>query len=116
MIGVGECTFPSGNGTSAQVGEAAKVLHELGLTPLVLGPKEGLSLINGTHLTTALAIKLWHQACRLLRMANLTTAISMEATGALARFWRIRFCAPTIANRTRGFRYPLLARSVRITS
>ncbi|MGB1700301.1 MAG: aromatic amino acid lyase, partial [Nannocystaceae bacterium] len=32
---------------------AAEALAEAGVAPLVLGPKEGLSLINGTQVTTA---------------------------------------------------------------
>lgn len=80
MMGIGPCTYLDEKG-EVRRGDAAEALRRSGLEPVVLGPKEGLAMINGTHYTTALAIKLWHQACRLLRVANLTTAINMEATG-----------------------------------
>lgn len=82
MLGLGPCTYLDASGI-VQGGEAGEVLAKLGLEPIMLAPKEGLSLINGTHLTTALAIQLWHITSRLLRTANLTTAIIMEATGGI---------------------------------
>ena len=80
MMGIGPCTYLDEAG-KVQRGDAGEVLGRAGLDAVVLGPKEGLAMINGTHYTTALAIKLWNQTCRLLRVANLTSAISMEATG-----------------------------------
>lgn len=80
MLGEGRCTMPQG-GEFIEV-PAEKALRQIGAAPLVLGPKEGLSLINGTCLTTALAVKLWYDGCYLLRVANLAAAMSMEALGA----------------------------------
>ncbi len=34
--------------------DAAIVLQKNGLKPMILGPKEGLALINGTQMVTAL--------------------------------------------------------------
>jgi histidine ammonia-lyase len=76
-LGEGECTIPKGNGF-ARV-KAKDALKKAGLKPLTLGPKEGLCLINGTQLTTAFAVKLWHEAKQLLDTANLATAMSIEA-------------------------------------
>lgn len=39
------------------VRETAEVLFEQGLQPVILGPKEGLALLNGTNVSTALALK-----------------------------------------------------------
>ena len=55
------------------------MLQELELTPLRLQAKEGLSLINGTPLTTALATKGWYAAAQLLQHANLAAACTLEA-------------------------------------
>ncbi len=50
LIGVGEARF---NGA---VVPAVAALQEAGLKPLTLGPKEGLALLNGTQVSTALAL------------------------------------------------------------
>jgi len=51
---------------------AAAGLARAGLTPLVLGPKEGLALLNGTQCSTALAI---HAAQRLQRIFDSAVAV-----------------------------------------
>ena len=50
LIGVGEARV---NGETL---EAEAALARVGLTPLTLGPKEGLALLNGTQCSTALAL------------------------------------------------------------
>jgi histidine ammonia-lyase len=50
LIGVGEARV---DGT---VVPAAAALQRVGLQPLTLGPKEGLALLNGTQVSTALAL------------------------------------------------------------
>ncbi|MBC8057109.1 MAG: aromatic amino acid lyase [Rhizobiales bacterium] len=66
LIGVGE----------AFVGDermpAAQALPHAGLAPLVLGPKEGLALLNGTQASTALAI---HAVQRLRRVFDTAVAV-----------------------------------------
>lgn len=76
-LGEGECTVPQGD-TFVRI-KAADALKKAGIAPITLGPKEGLCLINGTQLTAALAVKLWHEASQLLATANLATAMSIEA-------------------------------------
>lgn len=73
-LGEGECTLPGGKRM-----KAATALKAAGLKPITLGPKEGLCLINGTQLSTALAVKLWHETKQLIDTANLATAMSIEA-------------------------------------
>jgi len=46
-----------------------------------LGTKEGLSLVNGTTLTTAMAVKAWYEGDHLLQVANCAAAMSIEALG-----------------------------------
>ena len=57
----------------------AKALAKAGLTPIVLGPKEGLALINGTQFSTALALAGLFQAWRCARGAIVTSALSTDA-------------------------------------
>jgi histidine ammonia-lyase len=58
---------------------AAEVLRAAGLAPLVLGPKEGLALLNGTQISTALALSAAFEAERLLQSALVTGALSTDA-------------------------------------
>ncbi len=76
-LGEGMCTVPSGNGFVRIA--ASEALKQAKLAPLKLGPKEGLCLINGTQLTAALAVSVWHETNELLKTANLAAAFSIEA-------------------------------------
>ncbi len=62
-----------------QVMPALAALEEAGLKPLALGPKEGLALLNGTQLMTALGALVLADADRLVRTANVAAAMSVEA-------------------------------------
>lgn len=79
FLGEGYCTMPVGDRFERIA--AASALERAGLAPVELGPKEGLSLINGTHLTTALAVKAWYEGEYLLKVANLAAAMTIEALG-----------------------------------
>ena len=79
LLGEGSCTAPAG-GKIVKL-RAAEALRQVGVTPVELGPKEGLSLINGTHLSTALAVKAWSEGEYLLKVANLAAALTLEALG-----------------------------------
>ena len=58
---------------------AAEALQAAGLKPAELGPKEGLSLMNGTGVAAALAAFVVERASRLVRMYDLASALSFEA-------------------------------------
>jgi histidine ammonia-lyase len=60
-------------------GPAADMLRGAGLSPIELGPKEGLTLINGTQAHTAIAALALVDAHRLWRMAHVAGAMSLEA-------------------------------------
>jgi histidine ammonia-lyase len=60
-------------------GSAASMLSEAGLSPITLGPKEGLSLINGTQAHTAIGALALMDAHTLWRTAHLAGAMSLEA-------------------------------------
>lgn len=58
---------------------AAGALREAGLAPLTLAPKEGLSLMNGTSVMTALACLAYDRARTLARAAATITALASES-------------------------------------
>jgi histidine ammonia-lyase len=62
-----------------QVLPAMVALRESGLEPLVLQAKEGLALLNGTQLMSALGALLLADADRLARTASVAAAMSLEA-------------------------------------
>jgi histidine ammonia-lyase len=62
-----------------QVVPATSGLREVGLEPLVLGPKEGLALLNGTQLMGAIGALVLADADRLARTASVIAAMSVEA-------------------------------------
>ena len=55
------------------------VLRENGLSPLTLGPKEGITLINGTQAHTAIAALAVRDALELWRIAHIAGAMSLDA-------------------------------------
>lgn len=73
LIGVGEADLA---GERLPAGEA---LRRLGLEPLGLEAKEGLALLNGTHVSTACALLAWRKAMRLFDVALLAGAATTDA-------------------------------------
>jgi histidine ammonia-lyase len=76
LIGEGRLRAP---GDDRRGRPAAQVLAEHGLEPLVLAPKEGLSLVNGTEPMQALLAFSVHDAELLVRAADVACALSVEA-------------------------------------
>jgi histidine ammonia-lyase len=72
MLGVGEIT------SDGITRPAAEALATHGLTPIVLGPKEGLALLNGTQFSTAHALASLFETETLLRAALVTGALSTD--------------------------------------
>jgi histidine ammonia-lyase len=73
MMGVGD-VFVGG-----QRMKASKALADAGLRPVVLAAKEGLALINGTQVSTALALAGLFRAHRAAQAALVTGALSTDA-------------------------------------
>jgi histidine ammonia-lyase len=73
MLGHGLAEF---DGT---VQPAAAALRAAGLTPVVLGPKEGLALINGTQFSTAYALVGLFDGWRAAQAALVTSVMSTDA-------------------------------------
>ena len=73
LIGEGEAFFEGSRMPGAQA------LERAGLRPVQLGPKEGLALINGTQVSTALAIDSLLQLDLLFEAAVVTGALTLDA-------------------------------------
>ncbi len=56
----------------------ARALEKIGLAPLVLEAGEGLALINGTQVMTAIASLVVRDAVRLSKLADIACAMSLE--------------------------------------
>lgn len=81
MMGEGEATY---HGTRMSGADALKAA---GLAPVVLGAKEGLGLINGTQVSTALALAGLFDAFTLAQGSLITGALSTDAAmGSAAPF------------------------------
>jgi len=59
--------------------ESKDALNDAGLKPIILGPKEGLALINGTQVSTAFALAGLFKTWRIARTSIVSGAISTEA-------------------------------------
>jgi len=73
MMGSGEAEF------EGMTMPGDKALSVAGLSPLQLGPKEGLALINGTQFSTAFALAGLFSAWRASEAALVTSALSTDA-------------------------------------
>ena len=74
LIGEGEATTAQG-----EVISGAEAMKRIGLAPFVLGPKEGLALLNGTQVSTALALAGLFGAEQVLAAGLVAGALSLEA-------------------------------------
>ena len=73
LIGEGEATF------EGRVMDSAAALKKARLKPFRLGVKEGLSLINGTQVMTAIGILTYLRARKLADHADLAAAMTLES-------------------------------------
>ncbi|MCM2258725.1 MAG: histidine ammonia-lyase [Vicinamibacteria bacterium] len=73
LIGEGDCLYGSRRQT------AAAALSGLGLAPIALEAKEGLALINGTQFMTAVAGLALCEAWRLVALADIVGALTLDA-------------------------------------
>lgn len=81
LIGLGE-VFYKGTRYKAQ-----EVLKQFSLSPIQLGPKEGLALINGTQFILSFAVKAVQRMHNCLEAADIIGAMSLESlTGTKAPF------------------------------
>jgi len=90
VIGEGEASVDG-----AGPGDGGTALARAGLAPLVLEAKEGLALLNGTQLMTAIGALAHHDALRLAIAADVIGAMSLDAMLGTAR----AFAEPLVAAR-----------------
>jgi phenylalanine ammonia-lyase len=74
LIGLGEAEF------QGRRMPASEALAGARLAPISFAPKEGLALINGTTVMTAVAVTLWSDAGKVLRGVLSAVALAVEAT------------------------------------
>lgn len=114
MLGEGEVMF------KGERMEAGKALELAGLRPITLEAKEGLALLNGTALLTAMGVLAWWDAVQLLDLANSAAAFSLEAmegiSDAFDRELMEARAHPGIVNVARSLRKLLSNRSHRRNS
>lgn len=73
MIGHGQAEH------AGRIKPGAQALADAGLSPVTLGPKEGLALINGTQFSTAFALAGLFRAWRAAQNALVISALSTDA-------------------------------------
>jgi histidine ammonia-lyase len=79
LIGMGEVD------DKGKIMPAAEMLKKYGLEPVVLGPKEGLALINGTQFILSFAVKAVQRLHQVLQTADIIGAMSLEGLMGSAR-------------------------------
>jgi histidine ammonia-lyase len=73
LIGEGEATY------QGQRMSSTEALAKAGLEPIVLGPKEGIGMINGTQVSTAIGLAGLFEAWRVAMTALISGALSTDA-------------------------------------
>lgn len=72
LIGLGKVWY------KGQVTDTASMMQQESIQPVVLGPKEGLALINGTQFILAFAVKAVQRLHNALEAADVIGALSLE--------------------------------------
>ncbi len=73
LIGEGEAKFED------KIFKGSEILAKIGLSPIELSAKEGLSLINGTHVLTSFAVHTVYDGINVLKNSVLSVGLTLEA-------------------------------------
>jgi len=73
LIGLGEAYI------NGELMHGKNAMAAIGIDPITLSSKEGLALINGTQVMTAIGAITVHRAINLLKLADVAAALTMEA-------------------------------------
>uniref|UniRef100_A0A8D2LE41 Histidine ammonia-lyase n=1 Tax=Varanus komodoensis TaxID=61221 RepID=A0A8D2LE41_VARKO len=90
LIGEGKMWSPKSGWADAKY-----VLEAHGLKPIILKPKEGLALINGTQMITSLGCEAVERASAIARQADIVAALTLEVLKGTTRAFDTeshRFC------------------------
>lgn len=90
LTGEGKISIPSPLG-ERHILDAAEALNIFGITPLALEAKEGLALINGTQMMSAIGCLALDKAKRLAELADISASMSFEALRATDKAFDSRF-------------------------
>jgi len=60
-------------------------IEQIGKNPAVLGPKDGLALINGTAVMTALGAVAIHETLNLMKIADITSCLTLDSVQGTSR-------------------------------
>ena len=72
LIGEGEVEF------NGKIVSSKFAIDQIGKTPSVLGPKDGLALINGTACMTALGALAIFEATQIMKLADIATTLTLD--------------------------------------
>jgi len=72
LIGEGEVEF------QGKIISSKFAIDQIGLNPLVLGPKDGLGLINGTACMAALGALATYEARKVMKLADIVSALTLD--------------------------------------
>lgn len=79
MIGEGKAEY------NGRILSGSDAMREAGIKPVVLAAKEGLALINGTQIMTAIGVNVLWNALTLVKAADIATALTGEALNAIKK-------------------------------
>lgn len=110
LIGLGEVWY------KGMKTPAAEVLQQEGKEPVVLGPKEGLALINGTQFILSFAVKAVERLHNALEAADIIGAMSLEGLMGTAKPFdpRLHAIRPYAGNQLVAHRLDALVRGSQI--
>ncbi len=84
LIGEGEVEF------QGKIIKSDFALHQIGKTPALLGPKDGLALINGTSVMLALGCLALVDAQRIVKQADIIACLTLDAVRGTASAFDLR--------------------------
>ena len=77
LIGLGKVFYKGTGSAPLTIYKAQEILDKFNLSPIHLGPKEGLALINGTQFILSFAIKAVQRLHNCLEAADIIGAMSL---------------------------------------
>lgn len=79
MIGEGDAEY------KGEIMPGAEAMKKAGISTVVLAAKEGLALINGTQIMTAVGVNVLWDAMNLLKVADIATSMTAEALNGIKK-------------------------------